>query len=96
MKIPQNALCVTASFLKLIGIKDMQQQIPQVFLCKKSTGLFLSASDQSSCQCLEKIIEFNHSSCFTSDHKQLKQFVVLGLCLNSLNFCSLGRWYLNQ
>ena len=51
-----------------------------------------SVSNQSSHQCLPKRTEFNQSaknfhasygSCFTSDHKQSKQFTMLGLCLNS-------------
>ena len=62
---------------------------------RKSTWLFLSTSDRSSCWLL-KIIECNQSFCFISNHKQSKQFPVLGLCLNLINFCSLGRWYLKQ
>ena len=55
-----------------------------IFVCK-------SVTDQFSHQCLRKITEFNqtaknlncsHGSCLISDHKQLKQFTVLGLCLN--------------
>ena len=62
-----------------------------IFVCKSGT-------DQSSHRCLHKITEFNksaknfncsHGSFFKSDHKQLKQFTMLGLCQNSL-FCTTG------
>ena len=45
----------------------MQKWIPQVFFCQKSTGLILSASDQSSWQCLPWIKidkDFTHSYSF--------------------------------
>ena len=41
-------------FIIVSEIKDMQTRIPQVFYFRKSTGLFSSASDQSSRQCLHK------------------------------------------
>ena len=73
----------------MIEIEDMRQWILQVFFYQIITGLFSSASDRSS-QCLHKIIEFNHGSWCTSDQKQSKRFTILGLCLNSIHFCSLG------
>ena len=45
---------------------------------------------------LNKTNEFNHGSCLTSDHKQAKEFTVVGLCLNSITFFSLARLYLKQ
>ena len=45
--MPQNAHNVNAiffSFFIVSEIKDMQTPIPQVFYCRKSTGLFSSAS----------------------------------------------------
>ena len=51
---------------------------------------------QSPMHSFHKVIEFNHGSCLTSDHKQAKRFTVVGLCLNSINFFSLARLYLKQ
>ena len=53
-------------------------------------------SIQSPMLSLDKIIEFNHSSCLTSDDKQAKRFSVVGLCLNSITFFSLARLQLKQ
>ena len=72
-------------FLWMIEIEDMQQWILQDFFYQIITGLFSSASDRSS-QCLHTIIEFNHGCWCASDHKQSKQFSVLGFCLNSIKF----------
>lgn len=42
-------------FFCLSEIKDMRKWIPQISFCQKSMGLFSSASEHSSCQCLHKI-----------------------------------------
>ena len=93
--IPQNTFYVTRSFFDWLKLKIFRNEFHKFSFVRKSTWLFLSTSDRSSCWLL-KIIECNQSFCFISNHKQSKQFPVLGLCLNLINFCSLGRWYLKQ
>ena len=75
---------------------DDQTTLSQVSFCQESTGSISSASDQFSRQCLHKIIEFNHGSCLTSDHKQTKRFTVLGLCPKSITFFFTCKGYLKQ
>ena len=90
----EHILC-DQKFFDWLKLKIFRNEFHKFSFVRKSTWLFLSTSDWSSCWLL-KIIECNQSFCFISNHKQSKQFPVLGLCLNLINFCSLGRWYLKQ